>query len=79
MMFKWSTLTKIDEDSLEWRGEKHKKGGLNCKAEILKQSTRYFYPGSFDLKLLQSTRQGDFASLQRGLNSLYSTEYYRLL
>ena len=37
--------------------------------------TRYFYPGSFDLKLLQSTRQGDFASLQRGLNSLYSTEY----
>ena len=39
------------------------------------QTTRYFYPGSFDLKLLQSTRQGDFASLQRGLNPLYSTEY----
>ena len=39
------------------------------------QSTRYFYPGSFDLKLLQSTRQSDFASLQRGLNPLYSTEH----
>ena len=36
--------------------------------------TRYFYPGSFDLKLLQSTRQGDFASLQRGLNPLYVIE-----
>ena len=35
--------------------------------------TQYFYPGSFDLKLLQSTRQGDLASLQRGLNPLIST------
>ena len=37
--------------------------------------TQYFYPGSFDLKLLQSTRQGDFASLQRGLNPLISNDY----
>ena len=33
-----------------------RRGGLNCKTGILKQMTRYFYPGSFDLKLLQSTR-----------------------
>ena len=39
------------------------------------QTTRCFYPGSFDLKLLQSTRQGDFASLQRGLNPLISKDY----
>ena len=58
-----------------WRCEKHKKGGWIVKLESNVQTTLYFYPGSFDLKLLQSTRQGDFASLQRGLNPLYSTEY----
>ena len=35
----------------------------------------YFYPGSFELKLLKSTRQGDFASLQRGLNPLINLDY----
>ena len=27
----------------------------------------YFYPSSFELKLLQSTRQGDFAFLNKDL------------
>ena len=27
----------------------------------------YFYPGSFELKLLQSTHQGDFAFLNKDL------------
>ena len=39
------------------------------------QTTCYFYPASFDLKLIQSTRQGDFTALKRGRNTLSSTEY----
>ena len=54
--------------------------GFELKAWIKNSlMTQYFYHGSFDLKLLQSTRQGDFASLQRGFNPLYSIEYYNLL
>ena len=35
----------------------------------------YFYPGSFELKLLQSTRQGDFAFLNKDLIHYNQTDY----
>ena len=57
---------------------KTQEGGVELKNldQIINSfKTPYFYPGSFDLKLLQSTRQGDFASLQRGLNPLFSKNY----
>ena len=35
----------------------------------------YFYPGSFKLKLLQSTRQGDFTFLNKDLINYNQTDY----
>ena len=35
----------------------------------------YFYPGSFELKLLQSTRQGDFAFLNKDLIMSKTVEF----
>ena len=52
-----------------------RRGGWIEKIKSKGLITQYFYPGLFDLKLLQSTRQGDFASLQRGLNPLFSKYY----
>ena len=35
----------------------------------------YFYPGSFELKLLQSTRQGDFSFLYKDLIHYNQIDY----
>ena len=35
----------------------------------------YFYPGSFELKLIQSTRQGDFSFLNKDLIHYNQTDY----
>ena len=35
----------------------------------------YFYPGSFELKLLQSTRQGDLAFLNKDLIHYNQPDY----
>ena len=58
--------------------EKHKKGGLNWGFQKLKQYDKFGYTGSFELILLQSTLQGDFASLKRGLNSLIKNFDYTI-
>ena len=49
-------------------------GGLNKwlfffskQSSTIMERQGYFYPGSFELKLLQSTRQGDFAFLNKDL------------
>ena len=59
-----------------WRNEKHKKGGWIGILRIngLK-NTFIFILVCFTLKLLHSTHQGDFASLQRGLKSLINLDY----
>ena len=50
--------------------KKHKKGGWIGILKFNEKEHVDFYPGSFELKLLQSTHQGDFASLKWGLNPL---------
>ena len=56
------------------KNEKTHEGGVELRLK-LKIKRHIGYPGSFELKLLQSTRQVDFASLKQGLNPLIKLDY----